>query len=524
MRRVGLLVLGITIVMSFGISELLLALDSNPGSMETRNKQRIVRNPELWPKMDENFKNIFWIVQISDVHISLFRDLARGPDLIRLCEEYIKLINPETVIVTGDLTDAKIQDSIDTMQIKDEWITYQNIVEKCSAMVKGKWVDIRGNHDCFDVNDYTSRNNFYRGSIMYLCGHLHTLGDLVPRMYAKHKTGQLELELGDWKDNRVFRVIAFDNDLVSFTDVKLGQWPIILITNPKDNQFLSPSVEPVEMIYFSTHIRILVFSPVDIKHVSAHVDGQYQGKAKQAKENSPLYVIEWNPKQFAKGTHKITVTVVTMDKNTAFAHQYFSVDGQESGFSLMPRLLLMLNIYTVAKGLFGLMVFAYVTAFTVLRQCSNIRPYLSHRGYWPHLFLNSLLMRTWLASRVTSICSLLVGSVVYLAFGPWFAGYLLTDHYLTFTIPLTLIVGHILDQRRNNSSKFPLRQHILFVMFTLVFYYFLIFLASGEFVRAYGKMAFLVGPLRTGNLVLLPLAVCLALKADVKVAPIISTF
>lgn len=37
----------------------------------------------------------------------------------------------------------------------------------------------------------------------YLCGHLHRLGGLVPNMYTLQKDGFLELELGDWKDNRV---------------------------------------------------------------------------------------------------------------------------------------------------------------------------------------------------------------------------------------------------------------------------------------------------------------------------------
>lgn len=42
-----------------------------------------------------------------------------------------------------------------------------------------------------------------RNGVAYLCGHLHTLGGVVPNMYTLHKTGILELELGDWKDNRL---------------------------------------------------------------------------------------------------------------------------------------------------------------------------------------------------------------------------------------------------------------------------------------------------------------------------------
>ena len=39
--------------------------------------------------------------------------------------------------------------------------------------------------------------------IAYLCGHFHTFGGIVPRMYSHHHSGLLELELADWKHNRM---------------------------------------------------------------------------------------------------------------------------------------------------------------------------------------------------------------------------------------------------------------------------------------------------------------------------------
>jgi hypothetical protein len=44
---------------------------------------------------------------------------------------------------------------------------------------------------------------YFSSGSAYLCGHLHTLGGLMPEMYTMHKEGNLELELGDWKDNRM---------------------------------------------------------------------------------------------------------------------------------------------------------------------------------------------------------------------------------------------------------------------------------------------------------------------------------
>lgn len=39
-------------------------------------------------------------------------------------------------------------------------------------------------------------------AVAYLCGHLHTLGGLMPVLHSRHSSGTLELELGDWMDNR----------------------------------------------------------------------------------------------------------------------------------------------------------------------------------------------------------------------------------------------------------------------------------------------------------------------------------
>lgn len=77
----------------------------------------------------------------------------------------------------------------------------------------------------------------YDTSLVYLCGHLHTLGGLVTRMYALQEDRFLELELADFKNARMFRVAAIDHGLISFVDVHHGTWPIVLITNPKHSLF-----------------------------------------------------------------------------------------------------------------------------------------------------------------------------------------------------------------------------------------------------------------------------------------------
>lgn len=43
----------------------------------------------------------------------------------------------------------------------------------------------------------------YDEGYVYLSGHLHTLGGLAKNMYALQDTNFFELELADWKDNRM---------------------------------------------------------------------------------------------------------------------------------------------------------------------------------------------------------------------------------------------------------------------------------------------------------------------------------
>lgn len=60
-----------------------------------------------------------------------------------------------------------------------------------------------------------------------------------------------------------YRILAFDHDLLSFTDLRFEDWPAVLITNPKNAQYLQPGVEPLSRIRSSTHIRCLCVCPLE---------------------------------------------------------------------------------------------------------------------------------------------------------------------------------------------------------------------------------------------------------------------
>lgn len=52
-----------------------------------------------------------------------------------------------------------------------------------------------------------------------------------------------------------YRLLAIDHGLFSFVDIPHGEWPVILVTNPKHALYAMPSREPLGRMVNSTHIR-----------------------------------------------------------------------------------------------------------------------------------------------------------------------------------------------------------------------------------------------------------------------------
>ena len=303
------------------------------------------------------------------------------------------------VLASGDLTDAKDPDGVGSGQVLQEWETYKNLLKKNNVLKKTTYLDIRGNHDSFDIMSLDDPENYYlvhsglitpqrssylksvtkgnttisflavdatmnpgpkklfnflghlpedklvelaslrrqameaseavvyfghfpsscivseipamemmHGGLVYLSGHLHTLGGLAPELYTLHHTGTPELELGDWKENRRFRLMAVDNGLLSFVDVDHGKWPVVLVTNPKNAEFLSPKVEPIENILQSKSIRILAYSPVGVKSVSVKINNEDWKTCQHTSGN--LYTIGWSPEVYESKVNVLRVKVV----------------------------------------------------------------------------------------------------------------------------------------------------------------------------------------------------------------------
>ncbi|CAL8298865.1 unnamed protein product, partial [Arctogadus glacialis] len=275
-------------------------------------------------------------------------------------------------------------------------------------------------------------------AVAYLCGHLHTLGGLMPVLHSRHPKGTLELELGDWMDNRRYRVLAFDHDLLSFSDLTFQRWPAVLITNPKEAQYLHPR-EPVGRIRRSTHIRVLAFSDAAITAVEVSVDGEALGPGRSA-GGGPLYVLPWEPARYEGGLHTISVRVEDQAGRWAVVEQRFTLQrGLAPGFGLAQSFILLTDHYLLARAAFLVAVLLNVGALLLFRFLP-VPPGRATAG-----LLAPVKMSLHLLSKTDFFYYSLLLFNLCTAFGPWFVGELIDGHSgACFAFGL-VIDGHFLE-------------------------------------------------------------------------------
>lgn len=469
---------------------------------------------------------LFWFIQISDLHISKYVYPDIKDDLKEFFTTTLDTVKPKVVLASGDLTDAKDFDGVNSFQQKDEWEVYKDLLVQYNVSNKTVYLDIRGNHDTFDVTSYKDPHNYFvshsmsgpshttsyittiknkgtsfsfialdatlnpgpkkvfnffgylsdtqletlaelnseaaksdyqihfghfpsscivsstpvmevmNNSLVYLSGHLHTLGGLAPKLYTLHRTGTPELELGDWKENRRYRILAVDNGLLSFTDQDHGSWPAVVITNPKRADFMAPQVERVENILASKVIRVMAFSPNEIILVRVKINKEDWVECEERSGN--VFTVPWDPSDYSGTENVMKVEVTDGFGDIKEVSQSFVVDTnsmQQFKYSLYARLILMSDPHSVLQFLW----------FSSFLLC--ISPLLLAR-YCPHkledLTGSVCADQLKMFARHNFLFNLYTFTCLYISFGPWHVGEILSGH-LGFIFPWgTIVRGSIL--------------------------------------------------------------------------------
>lgn len=497
--------------------------------------------------IDHKFEDLIWFIQVTDLHISSI-DPNREKDFKNFTEKYINIIKPDVVLITGDITDARTPNTtFGSGPRLDEWLAYSNAIKSSGSYGKTTWLDIRGNHDNFNVyrpkdsntlfrqysiqgkqyernymhihekngknysfigvdevqtpglkipfnfiglvdqQDITELKEFKKKSQLsnsqyniwfahyptssvaspgedlrdivdgpYLCGHFHTIGNWVTKMHSTQQPGYVEVELGDWKHNRLIRLAAIDHQLFSFVDVKFNQFPIALMTNPKQPEYLMPKYEPLDRILNSTHIRVIAFSNVTLDKVRLSIDDG--PKLDMINSDGPLYVLKW-PADYSTGLHIVKIYVNDVEGKEQIFRQTFSMDKSKEEFTVGAKILIRGYFVNYVMSLYFFAVTACTLPMLSLKlityrhnQDSNIKRHykgtflynlhlLSHidRLFWP-IFIIPL----WL-----SIMPNFIGYMVDEAIGACFVWGVYTDGTLlqsgiTFNVgSLFLLLIHV---------------------------------------------------------------------------------
>jgi hypothetical protein len=153
------------------------------------------------------------------------------------------------------------------------------------------------------------------------------------------------------KENAIYRVVAIDHDLISFVDVPVGDYPVLLITNPKDARFFAPAHEPLGRMALSSHIRVLAFSKTDIESVVITIDG-VQTKARRAQDSENLWVASWSSHDYKSGLHEVCAEALDTASNRKRVCQFFSLDGTEKEFQSAGNTILQTRFGRIVRSMF----------------------------------------------------------------------------------------------------------------------------------------------------------------------------
>ena len=75
--------------------------------------------------LGSSLNGLLWFVQVTDLHLSIFRDHERVSEFEKFCAWIQTVVRTPVVVASGDITDAKTSDHLGSTQWEQEWKFYQ---------------------------------------------------------------------------------------------------------------------------------------------------------------------------------------------------------------------------------------------------------------------------------------------------------------------------------------------------------------------------------------------------------------
>eukprot|EP00727_Mastigamoeba_balamuthi_P007355 m51a1_g324 hypothetical protein (871) ;mRNA; f:447384-451904 len=210
------------------------------------------------------------------------------------------------------------------------------------------------------VRDATSNmGGIPRSYAYHLAGHLHLVS------HSRHRNGPLELVASALKLGQ-YRLLALDSGRMTIRDTELGEWPLVLVTNPKSAKFLSAD-EPALSRSPNSTLRILIWNDSPIVGVVVKISGEVvaSGVYAEGEHTSPVYVFPWDASSVPGGSHRIEVVVADSAGHNRSSTDWFSLDGTvvstETATSYAIRMRILVKGWSIWFMLYAL-VFVFFVA------------------------------------------------------------------------------------------------------------------------------------------------------------------